>query len=1316
MGKSNIGRKIPASILILLLTFTSDALPASELTSQDQSSLIPFSGQSQPNAAAVQSQNDLSNLIAKNPTLPATTVTGNSLKPKQTLILTAGGGYRLLEYDAAGHIVRERIYDAQENLTQDTTRIYYSNGTIQSSDISQYQNNILTSAKHWDYNASGHDMQYSLKQYSGGVLVSLDVFTYDGNGHTTSRDSRVYKSDGSIVRNVVTYGASTETRHWEMDATGAQTVYSLSFTYAGSNVIQSLDYFTYANGQTQSRDNRNFDPTGALARQTIQIYKNGAVYSTDSRQYQNGVLTWRNYTSSQSASIFETNAVNATLDFVSGDGVFAYAANLPTGAVFDPKTRLLRWTPGLGQAGTYTITFSAGNASFSFKQTVIINVQTKLPPAFDPIPPQMETAANHEVSLTLTSPDSTKAGDALVFGARELPAGAVFDPTTHTFSWTPQADQVGQYQLTFSLSRGQQTVWQSTTLSVTPDSFVFDADSLSTGQALAADSAAPGWKNAADTVKIFSVAGKAVKYLMAADPTQFNLEMSGLSGDQEITAWNSAGTFLIRYDSALDRGLYMTVSPTVDGTLEMGIYQAGKKYAFYRNSDLVHTLPGYKLTTTSDFFTFGAEGFDLYVKYDGTEIARLTDPRFATTVGGNQKTSAGIKGVAGGKVTIHDQGLPSLYSDLSDPNHPIYDIRDFGADDTTALGDVTAGSRTITLDAATDFKVGENVLVSSNTASSSVTGIGGTWPPIQFANETQMHQSTGVAPGSYVFAADTGKVYRLNEDGVTWEDVVYVPAIQVATTNDLKTSGAPGGTYAYVTGENALYHNGGSWSVIATNVKSYTDHTALTRDTASPDYTYAWEASTSSAYYKLNGQWILVNQGAQSYHQAIPLALETRITAISADGKTLTLADASSLSVNNATITVDSAPAINRLVMSTNGRVVDPKIDPYPAYFVNGVNLSQVTPANYTVSIPAGRFALGESIVVNNHPGITIEGQGADKTFLSSPPGAPTADILVVASPLAVVKDFSLTGNAGSSDFVPLLTGNDANLGRRQMNSGQGGVHFSTSPDSIASGLIISDSPTSLKASYSDRIRFTNVTIHLPPPTLYYAEFAVGFSNTTDGSIDHFSIDSPGLAGGLALGLQSIGTQVSDGTLVNVTMSANSVRDFLVKNVTMTLTKNAQAMSRAYSADGALFDVNGTIAGQKNLAPADYGGTIENLVMNEEDYINPQKNILKGISITHNHAVTIIGGSYTAPNYAADAVGINVDPIAILSAADETDISGFKAFGATGKSNEANIIIRSGTATIKNVTAQKILVNPTTIVDGCLDPSNPTRACQEKIV
>jgi PKD repeat protein len=135
-----------------------------------------------------------------------------------------------------------------------------------------------------------------------------------------------------------------------------------------------------------------------------------------------------------------------------GDPLTYSATGLPTGATFDPATQTFSWTPDYTQAGLYSVTFTVNDGSLTDSETVPITVNNvNRAPVLNPIGPQ-SVYEGQLLSFTVSGSDLD--GDALTYTAAPLPAGVSFDPATHTFSWTPDYNQAGMYNVTFTISDG----------------------------------------------------------------------------------------------------------------------------------------------------------------------------------------------------------------------------------------------------------------------------------------------------------------------------------------------------------------------------------------------------------------------------------------------------------------------------------------------------------------------------------------------------------------------------------------------------------------------------------------------------------------------------------------------------------------------------------------------------------------------------------------------------------------------------------------------------------------------------------------------
>src|SRR5262249_5171634 len=126
----------------------------------------------------------------------------------------------------------------------------------------------------------------------------------------------------------------------------------------------------------------------------------------------------------------------------------------------------LSWTPSLGQAGSYTVTFTASNAKTG-SATTAINVVAKGRPAVTAPAP---TGGGEDGLLTVEVAASAPGGEhntSLV--ATGLPSGANFAAgagnTSGTLTWTPSFTQAGSYTVTFTASNAK-TGSATTTLNI----------------------------------------------------------------------------------------------------------------------------------------------------------------------------------------------------------------------------------------------------------------------------------------------------------------------------------------------------------------------------------------------------------------------------------------------------------------------------------------------------------------------------------------------------------------------------------------------------------------------------------------------------------------------------------------------------------------------------------------------------------------------------------------------------------------------------------------------------------------------------------
>lgn len=140
------------------------------------------------------------------------------------------------------------------------------------------------------------------------------------------------------------------------------------------------------------------------------------------------------------------------------DPVTYGASNLPVGATFNPTTRQFSWVPdysGSNNIRIFSVTFRANDGLAEDTEQVTINVNpVNRQPVLEPIGAQtLVNGDNFNLIIAASDPDDPN-GLSLTFSAGNVPVGAVFAPSTRSFSWIPGAQQVGTHQVTFVVSDG----------------------------------------------------------------------------------------------------------------------------------------------------------------------------------------------------------------------------------------------------------------------------------------------------------------------------------------------------------------------------------------------------------------------------------------------------------------------------------------------------------------------------------------------------------------------------------------------------------------------------------------------------------------------------------------------------------------------------------------------------------------------------------------------------------------------------------------------------------------------------------------------
>jgi hypothetical protein len=289
-------------------------------------------------------------------------------------------------------------------------------------------------------------------------------------------------------------------------------------------------------------------------------------------------------------------------------------------------------------------------------------------------------------------------------------------------------------------------------------------------------------------------------YLSADDYKSFVGMTTTLARDAELTSWGANITMFLRVKNG--KALYFTWNyERSGGELEIGIvtdlaeggeYRQNGTYYGIWNARLSDLAPGYDPThTNEDIFTFGANGFDIYLSYNNTELVRLKEYRHvvAGVVALQANLGYGFRDV--GLNFIAAQNLFSI------PESGLIDLRDFGLRDVATRGSIEAGSSNLIIERNDGFQIGDRIIVEVGSERGGglrgSRGVGGTYPNLSYANIEAMSADTSQVNGTYGWLRDNGDVFTYwngswSRDGRYYLQKV-VPKALVAEIKNISSDG-----------------------------------------------------------------------------------------------------------------------------------------------------------------------------------------------------------------------------------------------------------------------------------------------------------------------------------------------------------------------------------------------------------------------------------------------------------------------------------------------------------------------------------------------
>ena len=489
---------------------------------------------------------------------------------------------------------------------------------------------------------------------------------------------------------------------------------------------------------------------------------------------------------------------------------------------------------------------------------------------------------------------------------------------------------------------------------------------------------------------------------------------------------------------------------------------------------------------------------------------------------------------------------------------------------------------------------------------------------------------------------------------------------------------------------------GGAWPT-----QVYRDVQQMQADASQQQGLYAW-VEDSGAVYRWNGSsWI----AEKLYYiaKAIPKALTARIENVSADGKILTLDKSAVASTSAANVYSDNWYVIQRVLRQAE---YEGAMNWPPGHSLSDqtIDLTAITPDKLTIYIPAGDYAIGkEFLEARNHSGWHFKGAGKDATRIFSPDGTPSAQLRFQFSPGSIVSDFHLEGNAGDDGFM--LSGNPYELSDTKMPHGASypyGILLGQESDgSLARDLKVTDVfQKAVGAMYCKDCWAENVENYMTEGLRMYVQWMFQWSDAVGGGCIDCSVTSNILIPGFEA-FKSKGVQFIRPRSTNAIFAMNSAGNFLIEDAEITIVPMSQHTDGSFSEQQPIVNINSNI--DQNHPYLDLGGTIRNLNIVHEGYINEYNDLLRGIVVNdYNPNINIEGGYVEGPGWAAPSSlpGVN----GVTSTGENTIVDGMKVVGSVSadKYPGAQIaVLKSGV--IRNCVADQILAKGTTTIENCTE-------------
>ncbi|HLA38462.1 MAG TPA: putative Ig domain-containing protein, partial [Candidatus Glassbacteria bacterium] len=318
----------------------------------------------------------------------------------------------------------------------------------------EYSITVTPEAEGWEFVAGVFTWQQTV---AGEYLVTITA----GDGRGSSDVVQVSLTVSSVNRPpvfdpvadvAVDAGAQVQITLSATDPDNDPLSYSIVLANETSNILTrgaslSANVFTWTPAATDLGQNlatfKVADPDGASDLATVRI-----------------TVTGRNITAPVAFEAFEEQIVTEGSALIyrlplsdstswTRSQLLFWARDLPEGAVFDAAAGAITWTPGLLQAGGYTLTCGVNDGNFQDTKKLKISVLEKdIDPVLTPIG-NLSVSEGSLLSVTFEAEDAS--GESISFSASGLPSGAKLF-ARGLLTYKPGYDTDGVYPVTITVT------------------------------------------------------------------------------------------------------------------------------------------------------------------------------------------------------------------------------------------------------------------------------------------------------------------------------------------------------------------------------------------------------------------------------------------------------------------------------------------------------------------------------------------------------------------------------------------------------------------------------------------------------------------------------------------------------------------------------------------------------------------------------------------------------------------------------------------------------------------------------------------------